>query len=102
MNANAFLILLLSLSVHRPRASLWTSRVSNFAFSTLLHIWRFYKFACRAITGKGTIERLCSRVLTPYALRVCDDGVEFGSREVRDVVWRIGVDVLRMSVDGRF
>ena len=76
MNANGFIVLLLSLSVHRPRDSLWTSRLSNFAFSALLHIWRFCKFACRTITGKGNIERLCGSLLRGHALSVSDEGVE--------------------------
>jgi len=91
MNANGFIVLLLSLSIHRPRDSLWTSRLSNFAFSALLHIWRFCKFACRTITGKGNIERLCGSVLRGHVLSVSDEGVEFGSREAREVVWRIGM-----------
>jgi len=47
-------------------------------------------------TGAGAIERLCGRIQGRHTLRVEEKSVEFDSREVRTVVWRIGtLEVLR-------
>lgn len=94
MNANAFVSFLLLLSVQSRRRSFqpssWRARLEAFTFSSCLRIWCLYKFAFRIITGQGAIARLCQCGLRSQSLRIDDEKIEFESREVRNVLWRIG------------
>lgn len=56
------------------------------------------KFASRMFTGAGAIERLCGRIQGRHTLRVEENSVEFDSREVRTVVWRIGAPEVMRTV----
>jgi hypothetical protein len=94
MNDSVFVSFLLSLSIQPLRPALqspWKFRLRFLAFSTFLNIWRFYKFAYRAITGRGAIERLCQRVLGMQVLIIHEKGIEFEGTHVRNVIWRIGM-----------
>ena len=94
MNANAFLSFLLTLSVRQhlfTPSSPWKFRLETLAFSAVLHLWRIYKSAYRTITGQGSIERLCNSVPETQILRVEEKGVELEGREVKNIVWRIGM-----------
>ena len=99
MNANGFLSFLLSLSIRSQRAlsplSPWRVHLETLAHSTFLRLWRLYKFAYRAITGQGAIERLCQYALKAQTSKVDVREIEFDTREVRNVIWRIGSSSLR-------
>jgi hypothetical protein len=103
MNAKVFVSLLLSLSIRAPRYSLqstpWKARLESFAFSAFLHVWRFYKFAHRAITGQGAIERLCQSVRGTESLEVDGRRVDLENSEVRSIVWRIGTCIASSTSD---
>jgi hypothetical protein len=94
MNTNAFLSFLLSLSIRTQRIpSLlppWRVHLEAFAHSTFLRLWQLYKFAFRVITGQGAIERLCHQALRVQTSKMDVKEIELDTREVRNVIWRIG------------
>ena len=94
MNANAFLSFLLSLSIRTQRIPSplhsWRVHLEALAHSTFLRLWRLYKFAFRTITGQGAIERLCRLALKAQTSKIDVKEIEFDTREVRNVIWRIG------------
>ena len=94
MNTNAFLSFLLSLSTRTQRTPSplppWRVHLQALVHSTFLRLRQLYKFAFRAITGQGAIERLCRHALKAQTSRTDVKEIEFDTREVRNVIWRIG------------
>jgi len=65
-------------------------------YTTALRLWRVYKFALRAITGYGSIERVCKNVTREYWCVEKENGKEerqldLECQDVRKVIWRIGL-----------
>lgn len=102
MSSNTFLSFLLSLSIRTQRIPSplhsWRVHFEAFAYSTFLRLWRLYKFALRVITGQGAIERLCHLALKAQTSKIDVKEIEFDTREVRNVIWRIGVSSLKVGL----
>ena len=94
---DAFLSYLLTLTIRSQRITsplpTWRARFESLVHSTFLHFWRLYKFAFRLITGQGALERLCQRALEAHVLRIYEKEIQFDTRDVRNVIWRIGLGV---------
>ena len=97
MNANAVLSFLLSLSIRTQRTPSplppWRVCLEALAHSTFLRLWKLYKFAYRAITGQGAIERLCRLALKAQESRIDVKEMELDTQEARNVIWRIGANL---------
>jgi hypothetical protein len=93
-SSNVFLSFLVTLSARLQHRSLYSSSLKRhfetFAFNTLLRLWRVYKLACRIVTGKCAIERLCQRIAEEPTLSITEKSIEFDNRKTKSVIWRIG------------
>ena len=102
MYTDAFVALLILFSVRSQRfqrpASPWKTKFVSLAFSTCLHLWRLFKFTCRLITSRGTIERLCQSVEDEGALRIDGRTIGVQDLETRRVLWRIGWNHLALLI----
>jgi len=98
---NTFLdfLVFLSLRAKWQQPSLlspWKFSLQALMYTTALRLWRVYKFALRAITGYGSIERVCKNVTQEYWCVEKENGKEerkldLECQDVRKVIWRIGL-----------
>jgi len=99
---NAFLDFLVFLSLRAkwqqsPVLSPWKFSLQTLMYTTALRLWRVYKFALRAITGYGSIERVCKNVTQECWCLEEENGEEerkldLECQDVRKAIWRIGLN----------
>src|ERR1700721_360698 len=90
---NVFLTFLFSLTIKKFVPNSWKYKFRDLVLAILLTFWRFYKFSVRWITGKSSIERLCSS-LSEDSVTVEESQVEFSGKDVIRVMRRMGIFLL--------